>query len=347
MMKKLSILLAICVCASLTYGCTKEKNVKNAAPSEAEEQTVDVDTNMDIPKEEVKYYAPFTGEVVDGKAYNNIPFMTIIENSKQARPQSGLVDADIVYETMAEGGIPRFIALFQKNSPKKIGPVRSARAYFINIAREYNLPFAHCGGSYEALDMIEADSKYMSLNEFALTGFFWRENDRKAPHNLYTSADKIRKASSVRSYVKPTNIRLKFDENFFNNSSMNNASSVKLNLNKYYNTNYVYKDGKYYKYMDEVQSVNKEDNRPIAVSNIVIQRTAIKKKSENKLMDIKLVGEGTGYVISNGKYIKINWSKADEDSQTLLKDENGNEISLSPGNTWWHIIDESSSVEIK
>lgn len=116
-------------------------------------------------KEKTVFYAPYTGEVIDEKTSKNAAIMAIIENSNAARPQSGLVDADIVYETMAEGGIPRFIALFQKNTPPLIGPIRSARPYFINIAQEYNLPFAHCGYSDEAKAMIEKE-KLLLLEDF-------------------------------------------------------------------------------------------------------------------------------------------------------------------------------------
>ncbi|WP_278320958.1 DUF3048 domain-containing protein [Clostridium tetanomorphum] len=123
--------------------------------------------------------------------YEKIPFMVIVENSKDARPQSGLVDADIVYETMAEGGIPRFIALYHKKDSDKIGPVRSARPYFLDIAKENNLPFAHCGYSEEAKDIISKEN-LPSLNEFDYEKAYWRDKNRKYEHSLYTSSSKLR-----------------------------------------------------------------------------------------------------------------------------------------------------------
>ena len=125
------------------------------------------------------------------------------------------------------------------------------------------------------------------------------------------------------------------------------ASSILLKLNKYYSTSYTYKDGKYYKSMNEEASLNKEDKRPIAVTNVVVQVTNIKLQKDNQHLDIALVGEGTGYVFSNGKYTKMTWSRKDITSPTILKDENGLDIPLSPGNTWWHIIDKSNTAEIK
>lgn len=350
MKNKVSIVLALCISIALFNGCTKEKPiVTDKQPIVSSEETEPVKPAATVPEEtsdEVsKFYSPFTGEEVDEDTFNNIPFFAIVENSKEARPQSGLKEADIVYETMAEGGIPRTIALFQKNSPEKIGPIRSARACFLGISREYNFPLAHCGASYEAEDMIKT-GKFMSLNEFAYGGFYWREKDRKAPHNLYTSSEKIRSAVVSRKYNKTTKVKLNFDKDFWENESLPAANTIALNLSKYYNTDYNYKDGKYYKNMNGKPSFNKEDEAPLAITNIVIQATSIKKKQESILMDIALIGKGTGYVISNGKYIKMNWSKKDASSQTILKDENGKVIPLNPGNTWWNIVDTKSGIEI-
>lgn len=349
MRNKLSILLVLCLCILLFNGCTKDNNTKGTKTTKPafflKEYSSKKEPSSKVPKKKVKFYAPFTGEEVDEKTFDNIPFMAIIENSKDARPQSGLNEADIVYETMAEGGIPRTFALFQKNSPEKIGPIRSARAYFLDISREYNLPFAHCGASYEAEDIIKENS-LMSINEFFYGGFFWREKDRKAPHNLYTSADKIRAAVLSRKYNKPSEVKLTFNKDYWNNETLPSANNISLKLSNYYTTDYIYKDGKYYKYMSSKPAVNKEDNEPLKTANIVIQVTTIKKKKENILMDINLNGSGTGYVISNGKYVKMNWSKDSVNSQTILKDENGKAIPLSPGNTWWNIVDKNNIIEI-
>lgn len=334
---KPTIFLIAVLSISLLLGCSKEKTSET------------ISKNI-IPKldaaESTRYFAPYTGEEVDVNTFANVPFMAIIENSKDARPQSGLSNADIVYETMAEGGIPRFIALFQKNSPSKIGPIRSARAYFLNISKEYSLPFAHCGYSDEARAMIE-NEKLMSLNEFFFGKYFLRDSERKAPHNLYTSADNLRKVIEEKGYIRPTNVKLSFDKNFWRSESLNDANNIVLKLNRYYETDYAFKNDKYYKTMDGKDSIDKENNIPITTTNIIIQITDIKLQKDNQHLDITLLGEGNGYVLSNGKYTKMKWSKKDITSQTIIKDENGLAIKLSPGNTWWHIIDKSNIVEIK
>ncbi|NLZ48308.1 MAG: DUF3048 domain-containing protein [Clostridiales bacterium] len=291
-----------------------------------------------------QYISPYTGLQVTKEIYNNIPFMVIVENSKPARPQSGLSEADIVYETMAEGGIPRFIALFHSNSPKEIGPVRSARPYFLTIAKEYDLPFGHCGGSPAALESIEKE-KLMSMNEFAYGGYYWRDNSRKAPHNLYTSADKLRRLIMNKKYTKPAIASLKFNKSYWD-KDLSPAKKVSMKLSTYYSTSYEFKDNLYYKYMDNEASTDRPTGANITASNIVVQLTDIKTLSDGRL-EIKLLGQGKGYVISAGKYIEISWLKADENSPTILKDSEGNIVSLSPGNTWWHIADSKLQINFQ
>lgn len=293
-----------------------------------------------------RFTAPFTGEEVSRDLLNNTPFMVIIENSKPARPQSGLSEADIVFETMAEGGIPRFIALFQKNTPKEIGPVRSARSYFIDISKEYSLPFAHCGGSEEALVCIKNEG-LMSMDEMLNGSYYWRDNSRHAPHNLYTSGDNIRKLLSRKGYVRTPSFSQKFDKEFWKTESLPNAKDIAIKLNRYYTVEYELKNGEYLKGMDNIPSVDKFNSKPLSVSNIVVQITDIKLQTDGTHVDVDLVGEGTGYIISNGKYIKANWSRKAIDSPTLFSDMNGNKIPLSPGKTWWHITDKNVDIQFK
>jgi len=336
-MKNKSKLLA-CIILSISFiiqGCSK-KTESIAIPSSSKPSVNTVQ----------KYYAPYTGEEVKKEVLDNIAVLAIIENSLDARPQSGINGADIVYETMAEGGIPRFIALFQKENVQKIGPIRSARSYFLNIAKEYNLPFAHCGGSQEALNEIKNES-LMSMNEMTNSSTYWRDSIRKAPHNLYTSTGKLRDLIKRKGYVSSPSVKLKFDKSYWDNATLSKATNVLLKMNRFYNTSYTYKNGIYLKSMDGKSSTNKEDNNPLSFKNVVLQITSIKSQSDGVHLDIKLVGTGAGYVISNGKFVKMHWAKKDASSQTLLTDEKGNSLPLNPGKTWWNIVDKSTIIDIK
>ncbi|MGK0467100.1 DUF3048 domain-containing protein [Clostridium sp.] len=343
MKNKSKLLLHIIILVSfIAVGCSKKPE---ANVTESKSKTVE--TKIPAPVEPTqKYYSPYTGEEVEKESLDNIALLAIVENSVSARPQSGLNAADIVYETVAEGGITRFIALFQKNNAKKLGPIRSARPYFLDIVKEYNLPFAHCGGSAEALDEIK-NKNLMSMDEMAYASTYVRDNKRKAPHNLYTSTDKLRALVKTKDYVKSPTVKLKFDKSYWDSDKLSESTDVLLKINRYYSTSYTYKDGLYYKSMDGTSSTNKVDNLPITTKNIVIQFTSIKLQTDGLHLDIAIVGSGDGYVISNGKFVKMHWSKKNATSQTLLTDEAGNKLPLNPGNTWWNIVNKNTVVDIK
>ncbi len=127
--------------------------------------------------------------------------LTIVENHSDARPQSGLDQADIVYEMVSEGSITRFLAVFYWKSPEKIGPVRSVRPAFTNIAKAYNSPLAHAGGSTAGLASVRTLG-IENLDEiYNASRAFWRSSDRRMPHNLYTSAQRILDEAERKDYT--------------------------------------------------------------------------------------------------------------------------------------------------
>lgn len=341
---KIRKILALSMVIFILSGCGKINTKKDTDKKDVLNQNIEEIEETEKPKEDTK--SPYTGEVLEDKVKDNLPIMTIVENSKAARPQSGLSFADIVFETMAEGGIPRFIALFHKDTPSKIGPIRSARAYFIDISKDFNLPFAHCGGSEEALNMISSQ-KLMSMNEMRYGSYYYRDKARKAPHNLYTSYDKLSALAKKQGYNKEAKSNLTFDNKYFQNNELLNCNELLLKLNSSYSTNYVFKDGLYYKSMDGKEMIDDLTKKTIGVTNIVIQVTTIKLQEDGKHLTINTKGSGDGYVISNGKYIKCKWEKKDNNSQPVFKDSSGKIVPLSEGKTWWHIIDVNNKVVIK
>ena len=147
-----------------------------------------------LPKttpEAPKFYSPLTGAETTEDATKRPVTAVMIENSTDARPQSGIKDAGIVYEAVAEGGITRFLALYQESRPGLIGPVRSIRPYYVEWASAYDPAIAHVGGSYRARQMIGSGSYGLDMDQFSYGSYYWRTADREAPHNVYTSFDKL------------------------------------------------------------------------------------------------------------------------------------------------------------
>ncbi len=150
--------------------------------------------------ESAPYTAPLTGLAVEAPVTQR-PLAVMINNAPAARPQSGLSQADIVYEVLAEGGITRLIGIFQSQEGiEKIGPIRSIRPYLIRLGESYGGVLVHAGGSPEAYSIIQKQGK-QDLDEIGNAGaFFWRAKDRKAPHNLYSSDEKLREAAAKLGY---------------------------------------------------------------------------------------------------------------------------------------------------
>src|SRR5258708_23201857 len=135
--------------------------------------------------------AAINGEMVS-PAQVQRPFVVVIENFLDSRPQSGLSQADIVYEALAEGGITRFLAVFQSQNAASIGPVRSARTYFNDWAQELGAIYAHVGGNSDALYYIKKGIPGVSdADQFFNDPYFKRISSRPLPLNTYTSSDKL------------------------------------------------------------------------------------------------------------------------------------------------------------
>src|SRR5262245_56343791 len=141
--------------------------------------------------------APLTGQLVTPAVARRHPMAVMIDDLRPARPQSGLSQADVVWQAPAEGGIPRYMAIFQTELPKAIGPVRSSRYYYITWAAEWRALYAHAGGSPQALDVLRrrGPGQYVyNADEFRWgTRYFHRIRTRFAPHNLYTEGSSLRK----------------------------------------------------------------------------------------------------------------------------------------------------------
>ncbi len=127
-------------------------------------------------------------------------YAVMVENSAEAWPLIGLADARLVFEAPVEGAIPRFMLVFDdKQEVDQIGPVRSARPYYVEWANGLDAMYAHVGGSPEGLQLIKTLG-VKDLNEFFWGQFFWRSTNRYAPHNVYTSIERLTEAYETREF---------------------------------------------------------------------------------------------------------------------------------------------------
>ncbi|MGB4178226.1 MAG: DUF3048 domain-containing protein [Halanaerobiales bacterium] len=290
------------------------------------------------------YYSPFTGEPVDDY-YLRKALMVIIENSPYSRPQSGLEEASIVYEFLVEGGITRFLALYWDKIPEKIGPVRSARPYFIEIAREYDALLLHAGASPEGFAIL-AEGQVAHLDQIYNGQYYWRSSDRRAPHNLYTGSKRIERyldqmigqEYSERfdfqpvSFIKPTDEKADFIR-----IPYWGGTYIIYRYNKEENLYY-----RYYGFMETPHLL--DNNKQITANNIIIQYTNTRAVDAEGRLEIELEGSGAALMFKDGVVIEGFWIK-DTDSFTHFYNMQSEKLTFNPGQTWIQVVPDTIKVE--
>jgi hypothetical protein len=196
---------------------------------------------------------------------------------------------------------------------------------------EYNLPFAHCGGSHDALDRIK-QKKTMSLNEMINVSYYWIDPSIKVQeHSLYTSSDNMITLAKQKGFVSEPKVKFVFNKDYWNNLTTEAANSISIRFNSSYTTSYSFQDGLCNRSMNNKPTENKEDKRPVAVKNIVIQNVKYSTRPNETYLGAKLIGSVDGYIISNGKSVKVTRLKIDLKPQTIFKDESGKIVPLYQG----------------
>ncbi|MCG0274750.1 MAG: DUF3048 domain-containing protein [Thermosediminibacteraceae bacterium] len=335
-MKKIHVLPILVFFVLWAAGCGKPAFTPNKQ-SEQSQKT-------ELVVEEPKVKNPLTGLFMEKEREGRRPIAVMIENEKSARPQSGLNRADIVYEVLAEGGITRFLALYLGEDADEIGPVRSARPYFLDFAMEYDPIYVHYGGSPQAYLDLKKNSNIDNIDGIYDNVTFWRDKTRRAPHNAYTSTDNILKTAQKRGYLKP----VKLDQwNFVEEiTSAGGLKEFQLDYSRNYKVKYIYDEGEkaYIRYINDKPHVDRKTGEPIAVKNIIVQFMDTRVIDSEGRLAIKTTGSGTGYYISDGDCTFINWEKSSRFSKTKYTTEDGRELKLNPGNTWIQVLPHQAEI---
>lgn len=283
----------------------------------------------------VMYYSPLTGEQVPDKPSTERAVTAImIENSPDARPQSGLKPAGVVYEAIAEGGITRFLALYQQQKPQLIGPVRSVRLYYVDWLAPFQASVAHVGGSKFALDEVR-NGKYRDIDQFFNAGTYWRATDRYAPHNVYTSFEKLDALNQKKGYN--TSSFTAWPRVDGAPSKTPNATSIDVKISgPLYNSHYDYDatTNTYKRFLAGAPHNDREAGQ-ITPSNVIVLDTNMTKIFEDGYREqITTTGTGRARIFQNGTVTEAKWTKPDRATQIKFTDLAGAEVSLNRGQTW-------------
>jgi hypothetical protein len=279
--------------------------------------------------------------------FGNRPLSIMVENSEGARPQTGLDKANIVYEVLAEGGITRFLAIYYNQDAETVGPIRSARPYFLSKALEHQAIYVHVGGSEEAYDFIK-EEKIDDINEFIDFQPFWRTKNRKPPHNLYTSTTKLRKEANKLGYIEMIKKQEYQFETDRNEKLVGKKSDfIVIPYNSIYTVSYKYQSEsmKYSRFMNDEPHIDAKTEKQLMIDNIIIQFTPTKVIDQEGRLAINFIGEGKGLLFFKGGSEEIIWKKIDLKSRTVFLDKEGNRIALTPGNVWIEVVPSELEVQ--
>lgn len=287
------------------------------------------------PKPKPKYYSPLTGRLVESEAATKQAVTAImIENSPDARPQSGLKDAGVVYEAIAEGGITRFLAIYQEAKPQLIGPVRSVRLYYVDWAAPYNASIAHIGGSKFALDEVRNGS-YRDIDQFFNANYYWRATDRYAPHNVYTSFEKLDALNQSKGYTESSFTG--FARKDGKPSAKPDASAVTINISsRLYNTTYAYDaaTNTYHRSIGGAPHLDREKGQ-ITPDVVVAMKVNMSLVMEDGYREaITTTGSGEATIFQNGVAQAVTWQKPSRQAQIQFIGADGKEVKLNRGQTW-------------
>ena len=290
---------------------------------------------------------PLTGLPADHEVKTR-PYMVMVENAPQARPQTGLDQADIVYEILAEGEITRFVSVFQSQAAGEIGPVRSIRPYFVEIGDALDAIIVHAGWSQDAMDMM-AGRNLAHLDEVYGDGaYYWRSTDRKAPHNLYTSVDLMKKGAEARKFRTEWNGPLltfaKEGQSTLTGAAVHYIQIPYL-MGYFASYDYDAADGVYKRSMEGKPHLDKETGKQLQTKNLLVleSKHQIIDKEGRRIVDV--FGPNKGMIFQEGLSQAITWERKNGMLRAYASD--GKEVPLLPGNTWVQIVPEGTKLRVE
>jgi hypothetical protein len=296
--------------------------------------------------------APLTGRLVSPAAAARHPIAVMIDDLSPARPQSGFSAASIVWQAPAEGGIPRYMLVFQENIPTDVGPVRSSRYYYIAWAAELRALYAHAGGSPQALATLKAKGSgqlVYNADEFRWGGSFHRIATRFSPHNLYTSGKLLRGVATAQGAkdgpiawpwtfapdlalpLRPVGGRIQVAYL---------ANSIRYDYDRATNTYLRSVTG-------EKKQIDAATRQRVAPKNVVIMLMSfgpLNDGSQKHRLEAKVVGSGPAWIATNGTTIKGTWRKASLTAPTRFFDSTGQAVVLTAGQTFVQVMQTGTKV---
>ena len=342
----------LCLATMLAFGgCSGNETVKVDLPSSSE-------VPVSSEPEPVFAVNPLTGiENLDPAAVNNRPVAVMINNLYPTAQsvQTGLNQADIVYEAYAEGGVTRLLAVFKDISKiTKIGTIRSARYSYIDIAMGHDAIYVHAGinKSHATPHVKETGIDNINLLGGGFGGMSFREKNGKAyEHTLYTTGEKLSNGfKKIKWRTELKNNKGMWQSFVTDDAEVTPATeceTITVTMSSAYVSKFTYdKETKTYKkFSAKKQHKDYVTGKQLSFKNVLVLKTAITPLGNEGVVKTGLTG-GEGYYVTNGGYQKIKWSKGSTSNPIKITLENGKECAYNPGNTWVCLVNKNNSVKI-
>lgn len=297
--------------------------------------------------------APLTGAPVTEKVASRPVIAVMIDDLWAARPQMGLSQADVVWHAPAEGGIPRYMAMFQTQFPTRLGPVRSSRLYYVGWASEWTSVYVHAGGSPQAIEFLRAQGRGQAVYNADWSRLLYRVSFRSAPHNLYSDRKNVKKipksvgAKAVKgqepvwSFAPDAPLELRPQGGTIIVPYTYNKITYKYNraTNTYRRS--VSVEGKQF-------DVGTTPKTRIAPKNVVVMKVTFVPIGDKKhRLDGHITGTGPAWIATNGITIKGTWKKKSFDSPTRFFGPDGKAVTLTIGQTFIQVVTRSTVITVR
>jgi len=333
--KKLAIILSIVIVLVVSGGVAGALHLIIKKPSSTAAPAKVV---KPVPKPEApKFYSPLTGKLVaDEAATHQAVTAVMIENSPDARPQSGLKESGV--------GITRFAALYQQEKPALVGPVRSVRMYYVDWIAAFNASVAHIGGSQAALVEVR-NGNYRDIDQFFNSGAYYRATDRYAPHNVYTSFERLDALNAAKGFT--TSTFTGFSRKDSKASKTLTATTINVDISSaVYDSSYTYNpDHNSYNRSVGGQPHMDRESGQISPRVIIVMKIAERTVLEDGYrQQIDAIGSGPATIFQDGTVQEVTWSKASKTEQIKFTDAEGKDVPLARGQTWLTSVPEDGGV---
>jgi len=319
----------------LYFVLTGKTRVDDASPAAA----------IEVPESSDERARHLDGMLVPTGEEGFAPYAVMIENHPDARPLSGISKAQVVIEAPVEGGITRFVAFLDPSTDvDEIGPVRSARPYYVEWADSWHAFYAHVGGSPEGLRLIQTKNQLIDIDQFRYGNVFWRSILRFAPHNVYTSMERLSEFAEENDLVDET---MPKGWDFFprrEDEESGDVESISIPYGGIFNVTWEYEEQEDHFIRYQNGSIQKDkDGSVVTAKNVIVIETEAEVLDSQGRLSLRTTGEGDAFGFRNGNTYDLTWRRSGDGIMEFWLDDEKYE--LEPGTTWVEVVtDEAISV---